>query len=454
MHKVQEVVEALLYKLASYSQDTKEYEFYVKLESNISFNALQQVLKNILNSEEKDTLKLLEPLMTFYADRWDHIKKTDAIYPHTPNTRINLASLMVARSISTLSGKHPYEILMPTLQCKNYYFQGKGNLGCLELHDFILGDDGNPIGVLESLMMNENQKKSDRNQSKVFYKKEANNGQTKKMTCLEQLRLVNHSDYVQDYCLMLNGCENINIYKNKLFDAFAKKDYVVTASYGKDGTRNLKKSLFKDVKSAQELADLMITHLTNKKEWQHFLSSAPSEDLCRILLNIDSHELESKCATPQEFEKALLEVADIELNKIVQKNLGLVYTDEQIRARISCLLEIYKRARNIAPETRSNTGYYASYVMPSWMSGSFNKSAKLNSCVVFGDFLMSDPPHPLNDLEGYLKERDLHKDHWGPLTVNPYFFGVSTLVKLVQITTDAGKKMVEQAQEGKVCCKN
>ena len=67
----------------------------------------------------------------------------------------------------------------------------------------------------------------------------------------------------------------------------------------------------------------------------------------------------------------------------------------------------------------------------------------MKSSDVFRDFLLSDPPHPIHDLEGYLRKRKLYDQHWGPLTTFTTF-GYNTLPNLIQLAVNCSKQFLQK----------
>jgi hypothetical protein len=434
--RVKHSLEVLLFNLKNLPNETGKYDLFVKIESSLAFQQLIELIDLLivkLNLPQTRLDEIFGSLVELFKIRWQGTKKTDASFPLAPHLKANVAHKEASSIAAIYFLKHAFELLMPTVKWNDFFTIYGNSIG---LHEFILDDYEHPMNVFDTFFMDENQHNHSPNQSRLIYKQI--DGVLKKMSSLERIRLSNHSALISEYYLAFDAdeiqpSENLK-WKEKLYEAFADVTYKVTSSYAQEGDYLLRKYVFSQVKTFEELVHLMNFHIPSKDDWHEFLCRGPTDDLCRIILGMD--------VTSPVSELVLLEKADSELNIKVQ-NLKLVYEEDWIRACIYSLRELYNRIRSHAPESKSFTGTLANCVLPTILTGFFPKTRKLSSSDIFGEFLLSG--HDLDDLEGYLKsggarkEPGLYQAHWEPLTTNSY--NGSTLVKLVKMTNEAGKEI-------------
>jgi hypothetical protein len=177
-----------------------------------------------------------------------------------------------------------------------------------------------------------------------------------------------------------------------------------------------------------------------KDQWKHFLSNINHDDLFKIILELDFQKLRTQCRN-EEFGTVLCQQTDPVLRKLADAKYELNCEDE-LRALMVCLLQVYRVSRQVGPDYKSQLGYMGS-LFSSWV---YSKDSRIQSCDVLLNFLVSNPPYPLSEFINYLKENHFN-EHIAPLTVGAYFdYNNTTLFKLTKLMLDNAMQYSNQSK--------
>lgn len=460
--QVQGFVFEALENIARIKQDKVDYDaipeskriavVLMQLEAEQSFTALMKLLSSHsldVATFSADNLQALQPFYKFLADRWGRIQKSDAIYPFSPDSYINKACILLAELLSKIDGKPVFDKLMPPIESADHEFAQQGGLTKLKLHEFIIGNDGNPLSVELCFQFLEYKAEFDRARSSSRSSdlqrrtsKTSFNPPMRALTLEEEQLIANHSTEAAKYYQAIKANVNVAEARDAFQKAIRSDAYKVTSSYHEEGLNHLASVTLSQQRSPYDLAAVMYENVP-RPQWSSFLASIKKEDLFKIVLGIDLAEISKSHQNAEKYKEAQLQKTDQVL--LTLSNGNFTFRDEnQLRAFMLCLNEAYKISRKEGPDFKTNTGYYVGY----WLNWAYTKEQKISSSDVFRDFLMSN--HPIHDLEGYLRQRKLYDQHWGPLTTFTKL-GYNTLPNLVQLAIKSSKQFQnEKAQEHKV----
>jgi hypothetical protein len=436
--RVNQFIDAVIAEINALSNDKKDYDVLITLESEISMELLSQLLeglkRKLSQSEEDASESNLHVLSEFLADRWENIQRTDAIYPHTPTSRINRACHILARHLANILNRHQYDLLMPTVKFTNYQ---------LKLSEFILRDDGvTPLEVVEGFACLEDKRDEMKIQENLLRQESPVRDSRNKLSLAEVHRILCHSKEAPGYYKAIYATKNSDE-EAKFIEAIKSENYKVTASYSTEGDKWLLNCILRKVSTRDELASFMTRYLTKESGWQLFLDrlcSLSPENMFRIMLDMDIDSLNLKYngrlySDTIEFHKALLPDASQKLPVILKFDLITNHDQLHIRALIVSLLRTYKLTRNEGPEFKSIFGHSIGYRL--WGATTYSKEDKLKACDVLIGLVMSNEP-----LEN-IRNHPLFKKHEGPLMHD-------TLGAISKILVDLAEKKVEDKRVLKV----
>src|SRR3990167_1466230 len=118
----------------------KDVSPLIQFEIQQTYQALNQLFNQLDESEA--TLETIQPFLKFFNDRWERIKNTSLSYTASPNFGLTKLCLDLATSLSNMTGKSAYELMMPTIQITESPLTGTAlSDSDLKLHHFVLNDD-------------------------------------------------------------------------------------------------------------------------------------------------------------------------------------------------------------------------------------------------------------------------------------------------------------------------
>lgn len=376
-------------KLPSIAIDYRNDPF-IKCESQFSIGALEELLKCYEGSNEEATEENLGDFIQFLSERWRKNSHNDASYLHTPTTLANRACLLLATQLAQFIGKHPYELIMPTVNFKNSKWSRNGSFFDLKLQEMILLDDeATLIEVMYYIEL------IDSPQSKTI----------NKFSNLEQLRIMSHSSQMHDYFMAHLANQDVVPYKNILSEAIKRDDYHVESNYREKSTPSLVRAIFPYIKNRNQLISVMTDYFP-KIKWQEFLANIINEDFLRVMFNLNIEELIEN--DKKDFESVLSKRAATELNKVLQNPIT---HDRNFCALLFCLLEVYSRQRKDGDDFHSTSSYFMSFIP---ISLSYDKAYKLKACEGLKKFLLEED-QSIIDLEHFLAKESSYTPYAGAM---------------------------------------
>lgn len=450
--EIMQQTSALIKQLEHPDRNTHENEILAILkaiEVRITIHEFRQLLEKHINSDEVATRLSLAPFYGFLTNRWDRVDKTDLSYPLASVEAVSQLCLMIATVLSSHDNQPVYDILMPTMISSGHEFPGRGNLSALFLREFIPGDNGEPLVVEQCFQYLENRYQSveAHSGSRQLPRISRLNMQTtplkRHLTLDEECLIRNHSKPAREYHDALMTNENVRECKRRFHEAIRCESYLVTASYGVEGIDRLMTRLLQRFRSSFELSELLFESVP-KHQWNYFLRAMNKEDLFRITMGINLADLKTIHVHPEDFRRARLQAADNVLSKLTRMRPQF-NSDDKLRAYVLCLLEAYEQSREEISEIKTDAKLY----LKSIFSYSYSKNEQLQYCQVFRNFLLSDPPWPLDDLAGYLSTHHLAQSFQGLLTTKS-LFGDEILSNLVSMTAEIGKRQYSQVQGNQI----
>ncbi len=406
----------------------------VKLESAMGFAQLVKML---------EIEKTFRPFYGYLQLR-QKLKKTDASYLHS-NSLLNRACCILARELTKTNNEHIYYLLM-SLDPILYYFPGRGNLSTLKLHEFILTDEGIPLGVREAFEIHEKAELNNMSSTLSLTEEQlikTHSSEAKvysEAIFLLKQHLNNHPDEAgpDDQEELLR--QQLLQCKARLLAALASDKYQHTGSYGENGKNELINYILQSIPTVNELVSAM-TNCLHNEEWNDFLSTIKKEDLFKLVLKIDMHSLKEQCKTPEEYKNAWLVKADAALLKLFKEPIQFE-NEKQLRAFMVCLINSYKIYRSEGPEYQTRLGY----LTPSFLSSAVPKNTKIAVADVFIDFIAGNEPLTLSSLENYLKKKNMHDTCWTPLTYSSYCSN-NIMANIVQMAFSEASKFSQEQEK-------
>jgi|GEM_PF-6011388 hypothetical protein len=418
----------------------------VQLEADSAFGRLIKLLNDHTLSLQSISAETLKPFYRFLSERWELIQKTDTMYTFMPDSHINKACISLAELLSKIDDTPVFDLLMPPLRSANHDFAQQGDLTNLQLHQFIIGNDGAPLSIELCFQFLEYKAEFDRARTSSSNglggnlsrsPKSSFNPPMRSLTLEEEQLVANHSVEAAQYYVAIKTNQNVREAREAFLKAIRSNKYKVTSSYEEEGMNRLAGGVLREVRSPYTLSDIMCDSVP-MQQWSAFLGSIKNEDLFKIVLGIDLAGLKRNNPSAEKYKEAQLQKTDDVLLALSKGNF--TFKDENhLRAYMLCLNQVYRISRQEGPEFKTSTGYYFGY----YLSWAHSREQKMKSSDVFRDFLLSDPPHPIHDLEGYLRKRKLYDQHWGPLTTFTTF-GYNTLPNLIQLAVNCSKQFLQK----------
>lgn len=385
----------------------------VELESNIFIYKLQTLLEQFKNSEQPLNPISLKPFTDLLAIRWGKILHTDAIYMHQPNSTANKQCIVMGKLLAEILRKDLYELLMPGIGL--YYRTSKGNLTKLDLHEFVLADDGaTPIEILPCL------KAARVHPVGSLYHVCTDGRDALPLTVGEGTRVINHSENALSFYRKSN---------DKLIeDLKDPKKYVVQSSYGINGNKKLASELVDDLLVQDDLLSITISQVKLAEAWGNLnkiiaciVERATSPDYLFDFMRtrvakrdwkaflLEASEVFSSRQTSL-LDFLLGDQADLlsltKKNSIYRKD-----SDSYNRIVLLALSQLYADGREAVQGQYTGTMKFFSnivgdsvvkYVSETADGYSYTSEEKKAAVELFQAFLLST--HRLNDLDGFLQD--------------------------------------------------
>lgn len=393
-----------------------EADVFVRVESSISLERLCGLLKSLVSIQLAPSEESLKVLQNFLAQRWERILKTDAVYPHSPYSQINRVCLLLAQKLAIYLHKHPFELLMPTAENFMNYFPFH-TADSIRLTDFIIRDNGTPLGILDGFKLLERQVTQD---SGAF--DSLDHIKDKKLSPNEDYLLSKHSSQAQSYSRLLKShksqAQDRAAAKKTLEEWMAVKDetFNPASSYEVTGKKRLAKLILQYVGDRKKLVALF-AHTVPLTEWDTFQAAVSDDDYFRYMGGVDIQqsraekdgEYQSRCLKAMERSLKILLASPKGLAIIELSDILLVVEDVErkiaaIRAYTYCLLQLYKRVRSLQPETTSLAGRFFTST-----SYACSKEEKLAACSAIEKILINQTS--LRDISLALEGVDMIRHH-------------------------------------------
>jgi hypothetical protein len=246
---------------------------------------------------------------------------------------------------------------------------------------------------------------------------------------IDESKVAEHSKLAQDYYDAIMSKENIDSAKARFKEGCKSGNVEILLSYKEEGRKTLIRSLLANANSLLRMTEFLLKHVP-KYQWKNFLANLHQDDLFKIILELDLPTLRIQYRQ-DEFGTILCQQTDPVLRKLSEVKYELE-SEEELRALMVCLLQVYRVSRQEGPEFKSTLGYMGS-LFSSW---AHSKDSRIQSCDVLLNFLVSEPPYPLADFVSYLHENHFN-EHISPLTVSAYLdCNNTTLFKLTKLMLD------------------
>lgn len=338
-------------------------------------------LKNLLNLSPHDPLNPpLHPVPFFKSlieryliRRWEErLKNTRAAYPYNPSCPANLACEELAIKLLRYYPEyfHPFKMLIPTLVQKP--------TPCLALHHYILSDDNTGlINVREYLIHFINMQ-----QYWITI-----NGICRSLSISEIQRIQHHSSEIETICHLINlnehgeanqlptfSEEERNALINRINYIFNDRNEINLFLPGYD--ENTDALLYQRLFGEKITLNTLIDTLSKQDPllWKFYLNILNDEDLIAILFNHD-HAKQEMLKHGQGQLILIKTIPSLLQNPLLYQSNH----DEQNRAVLFILTELYLRLRNMVPDY---TGFFG-------MITGYAKSKKIDSANWLSEHLVS-----------------------------------------------------------------
>lgn len=390
-------------------------DVFVRVESLVSIERLTGFLTSLKNIQLPPSSESLKPLRNFLEQRWESIRKTDAIYSHQPNSQINRLCLLLAQKLAVYHEKHPYELLIPTAVGFMDYFPHHTS-DTIKLTEFIMRDTDKPLLVMDAFALIEREMMP-ANHSDLAAPAHV----TGKLTLNEDRLLSKHSSAAENYYRILKNRgsqpREIEAAKCQLskFMAEIPASYEPQSTYALTGKRKLAKLMLEYVGDRKKLVALF-AHMIPLVEWRVFQAAITDDDYFRYMgmrgfeiqrasvIETDSEYNTRRFRQIEQSLKTLLTpppcLALTELNDILLVVEDVEHKKSALRAYCYCLLQLYRRVRSIQPETTSIMGRYTSSFFQLTSYGC-SKEEKINACDAIEKMLIEN--HSLVQLSSALE---------------------------------------------------
>lgn len=391
VHTVAEFAKAMLSEIAAISPD-RSRDVFVHVESGASTERLETLLQSLSTISLKPSFDSLEIFLNYLKQRWDKIRKTDAVYFISPHSRINRICLRLARKLSDYDSRHPFELLMPTISGFINYFPHK-TWDSIQLNEFILRDDDTPLSVLDAFALIEHENKLDN------LDRYEHIDVRKKLSYDEKNLLAAHSAPACAYYKILHNRSTQQQEKEtakQAFISFMNTDIATLtpgSTYEMTGKRKLAKEILDHMGDRRNLVALF-ARIVPQAEWRTFMAVIRDADYFRVMLGVDikkttlietDSELEARRLKQVESALRLLlsspeKKALVELNDILIRVEDVDHKKAAMRAYMFCLLQAYRRMRAAQPETTSSLSRYTTSFFSGTVFGGCSKEEKLSAC--------------------------------------------------------------------------
>lgn len=351
-------------------QDLKNYVF-LKTEAALALRELHDLLNDYASVQTKLNADVLNDFKRLLRNRWLFIKGTDAIYSHTPYSRVNQAYSIVAKYICQETNEIDLNLLMPGYGFTDEY-KKKNTKYTMRPQDYILRDNDKPQVIIFAL---------DRLKQITLGLPDPSPGRPP-LTDDEITRCAFHSPAATEYyrAIVTKAEDKFAELRLKLSQEMASERYTVTSSYAKSPERLLRKFLEK-IHNQSDLLDFL-TLFVPRDGWSVFLGALPNEIFFEKVLGVSILEKqklnEDKLA--QIFEKLTLEIKKPPFQDPILE-CSFVFS----------LLEAYQRYANAAPEFNTTFGAWVGKAVPR-MSGTYPKSDKIEACIALKNCLALNRP--------------------------------------------------------------
>lgn len=396
-------------------------DVFVLVESRVSIERLTGFLTSLKSIQLPPSADTLRTLQNFLEQRWESIRKTDAIYCHQPNSAINRVCLLLAQKLAVYQDKHPYELLMPSAAGFMDYFPHHTS-DTIKLTEFIMRDTDKPLLVMDAFTL------IDREMAPANHLDlAAQSHVTGKLTLNEDRLLSKHSPAAESYYRLLKSRnsqpQEKEAAKERLsqFMSVIDAQYEPKSTYGLTGKRKLAKLILEYVGDRKKLVALF-AHTIPLTGWQEFQAGISDDDYFRYM-GMGGIEIQRASAieTDAEYQarrfkhieqtlKTLLTPptsrALHELNDILLVVEDIEHKKAALRAYTYCLLQLYRRVRDAQPETTSVMGRYTSGFFQLSSYGC-SKDEKLKACAAIEKVLVES--HSLVELSRALEGDEMRK---------------------------------------------
>ncbi len=365
-------------------------DVFVHVESGVSMERLMELLQSLTTVESRPSSDVLRVLQSFLAQRWDRIRKTDAIYSHHPHSYINRVCLLLARKIAVYFDAHPFELLMPTVTNILDFFPDK-TVDTLRIDEFILRDNDVPISILDAFSLLEQS-------SSAMVSGCDHVAGSKKLSLSEEGLLAKHSEAATAYYRLLNNRssqpaerqaakQRLITFMQSLPDSFTPQ-----STYDVTGKRKLGRVIVEHMDNRKNLV-AMFAHIVPRNEWRTFMAILSDKDYFRVMAGIDIQKITST-ETDSALEVRRLKLVEGALNLLLSSQsraytelndilIRVEHVDRKkaaLRAYMYCLLLAYRRMRAAQPEVTSSVGRFTTKFFSASTFGLLNKSEKLGAC--------------------------------------------------------------------------
>lgn len=385
----------------------------VDLESNICIYRFQVLLAQFKGSHVISDKKTLKPFIDFLSIRWSKILHSDANYMHHPHSPGNKYCIILGKLLAEVLHEEFYKLIMPELAL--FLCSSKGNVAALDLHEFVLGDDGvTPIEILPCL------KAARMHPMSSFYHVCTDGRDAKPLTVNEGGRVLNHSANALSFYRKNN---------DKLIEDFKDpKNYAVTATYGKKGDERLASELIEDLVLEKELLSITLSQVKQfhpwnnlnciiacivdratssdclfnfmrirvaKRDWQSFLLEADEAFTSRNTTLLDFLLAGETDLLTRAKKNSIYKQGSHSYNRIVLFTFAHLYGESKAASQ-GQYTGTMKLFSNIVG------GSVAKYVSETVDGYSYTNEEKAAAAQLFQAFLLST--HKLDDLDGFLHE--------------------------------------------------
>lgn len=407
------------------------------IKAKLSFQKLLELLEEQAKNQEPLSPVTVMPFYQFLAMRWQKIQKTDSAYPMAPNIPINRACRLLAEQIAPVESKHPFSLLMPTVNFTRYPEK---------LHQIIISSNNRALHIVDCFQyLEKREMKLSRANSRQSRSLGRSNNSSSDLIILdindEQL-ITSHSQLASNYANEIVLQRNLEETRAAFLKALDSDDYVVSASYGEDGKIRLLEVLLHNLHGPIAISTFLFMHVP-KTEWIPFLELLDNDSLFSRILLIDLPGMRKASDNNDDAFKAEWQ-AKTEEQLLRLSNAKFSFKqDDELRALLICILMVYKTCRKESPEHKTSYGGFAGRLFGGLVP---SREQKLEACDFYCNYILAEPKQSL-DWEHLQKSPGFAK-HQASLT------GSSVLPKIAALGDRLYKAMrtenVKQTQYGTI----